>query len=145
MADTTPEQTTPAAPELPDWVQEMNSALDRRMGIQLVEVSPQRVVATMPVEGNTQPVGLLHGGANAVIAESVASVGAFAHARQFDEVAVGLDLNITHHRAVRRGTVTAVATPVHLGRTLATYEVEITDDQGRRSATGRLTCLLVAR
>ena len=111
------------------------------MGITVVEASAERVVGTMPVEGNTQPYGLLHGGASAVLAETLGSVGAMLHGRS-GRIAVGVDLNCTHHRAVRDGIVTGVATPVHLGRTTTTYEIVITDEQDRRVCTARLTCLL---
>nr|WP_255465016.1 hotdog fold thioesterase [Dermacoccus sp. PAMC28757] len=115
--------------------------LDERMGIEIVEASAERVVATMPVEGNTQPYGLLHGGANVVIAESVGSIGA-ALAAGPGRYAVGLDINATHHRSARSGIVTATATALSLGRTLAAYDVVITDDQGRRTCTARITCML---
>ena len=84
-------------------------ALNERMGIELVEASAERVVATMPVEGNTQPYGLLHGGASVVLAETLGSVGAAIHAAP-RELSVGVDINATHHRAARTGTVTGVAT-----------------------------------
>jgi uncharacterized protein (TIGR00369 family) len=112
------------------------------MGIEILEASPARVVGTMPVDGNTQPFGLLHGGASCVLAESLGSIGAALHA-QPDGMAVGTDINATHHRAARSGIVTGVATPLHLGRTIACYEVVISDDQGRRICTARLTCQLV--
>jgi 1,4-dihydroxy-2-naphthoyl-CoA hydrolase len=115
--------------------------LMERMRIELVEASAQRLVGRMPVEGNTQPYGLLHGGASAVLAETLGSVGAVLHAGS-GRVAVGIDLNVTHHRAVSSGMVTGVATPVHLGTTVATYEVVISDESDRRVATARLTCLL---
>jgi 1,4-dihydroxy-2-naphthoyl-CoA hydrolase len=115
--------------------------LMERMHIELVEASPQRMVGRMPVEGNTQPYGLLHGGASAVLAETLGSVGAVLHAGS-GRIAVGIDLNVTHHRAVTSGVVTGVATPVHLGSTVATYEVVISDERDRRVATARLTCLL---
>src|SRR3954449_12337161 len=118
-------------------------ALGDRMGVKLIEATPERVVATMPVEGNTQPYGLLHGGASCVLAETLGSVGAVLHgatlARPF---AVGVDINATHHKGVRSGTVTGVATPVHRGRTVVTYEIVITDGDGDRVCTARLTCLL---
>jgi len=116
--------------------------LNERMGIRLVEVSPERVVGTMPVEGNTQPYGLLHGGASVVLAESLGSVGSAMHAHP-DRIAVGVDINATHHRSAREGLVTGTATAVHLGRTSACYEVVITDDTGRRLCTSRITCALV--
>lgn len=116
-------------------------ALGERMGMQLVEARPERVVITMPVEGNTQPFGLLHGGASAVLVETAGSIGAALHAGR-EAMVVGLDINATHHRAAREGIVTATATPLSLGRTLTSYEVEVSDDQGRRVCTGRLTCLI---
>ncbi|KJS58715.1 PaaI family thioesterase [Streptomyces rubellomurinus] len=112
-----------------------------RMGIRILEASGDRVVGTMPVEGNTQPYGLLHGGASAVLAESLGSTAAALHGGP-TKYPVGVDLNCTHHRAVRTGTVTGVATAVHLGRTTATYEIVITDATGKRVCTARLTCLL---
>lgn len=115
--------------------------LGNRMGVQIVEASADRVVATMPVEGNTQPYGLLHGGASAVLAETLGSVGAMLHGGS-TKIAVGVDLNCTHHRGARSGLVTGVATPVHRGRSTATYEVVITDEAGKRVCTARLTCLL---
>ncbi|MET9061984.1 PaaI family thioesterase [Streptomyces antibioticus] len=115
--------------------------LGNRMGVQIVEAAADRVVGTMPVEGNTQPYGLLHGGASAVLAETLGSVGAMLHGGT-SKIAVGVDLNCTHHRGIRSGLVTGVATPVHRGRTTATYEIVISDEQDRRVCTARLTCLL---
>jgi 1,4-dihydroxy-2-naphthoyl-CoA hydrolase len=117
--------------------------LGERMGITIIEASPERVVATMPVEGNTQPYGLLHGGASCVLAETVGSIGAVLHGATVDRpYAVGVDINATHHRGVREGTVTAIATPAHRGRTAVTYDVVISDESGNRVCTARLTCLL---
>ncbi|ADD43502.1 PaaI family thioesterase [Stackebrandtia nassauensis] len=116
-------------------------ALGERMGIEVTHAEPGRVVGTMPVKGNTQPYGLLHGGASAVLAETLGSVGAMLHAGP-KRLAVGVDLNVTHHRAAREGTVTGVATPVHAGRTTTTYEVVISDEDGKRVCTGRITCLI---
>jgi uncharacterized protein (TIGR00369 family) len=116
-------------------------ALGDRMGMVLMEAGPQRVVITMPVEGNTQPYGLLHGGANAVLVEQAGSIGAAMHAGP-DHLVVGLDITCTHHRGVRDGIVTAVAEPLSLGRTVTSYEVRITDEGGRLVCTGRLTCLI---
>ena len=115
--------------------------LGDRMGIRVVEASPERVVGTMPVEGNQQPYGLLHGGASAALAETLGSIGAMLHAGP-GRYAVGVDLNATHHRSATSGLVTGVATAVFRGRTAATYEVAITDDQGRRITSCRLTCML---
>ncbi|MFD5649283.1 PaaI family thioesterase [Streptomyces sp. NPDC127039] len=115
--------------------------LGTRMGVQIVEASADRVVGTMPVEGNTQPYGLLHGGASAVLAETLGSVGSMLHGGA-SKIAVGVDLNCTHHRGARSGLVTGVATPVHRGRSTATYEIVISDEHNRRVCTARLTCLL---
>ncbi|MFD0269966.1 PaaI family thioesterase [Streptomyces sp. NPDC127106] len=115
--------------------------LGERMDIRILEAAPDRVVGTMPVEGNTQPYGLLHGGASAVLAETLGSVGAMLHGG-IDKIAVGVDLNCTHHRGARSGLVTGVATPVHRGRSTATYEIVISDEQDRRVCSARLTCLL---
>lgn len=123
-------------------MKDMNGALNDKMGIELVEVSAERIVATMPVEGNTQPYGLLHGGASVVLAESLGSIGSAVHGFP-DRVPVGVDINATHHRSARTGTVTGVATAVHLGRTSTCYEVVISDDQGRRLCTSRITCALI--
>ncbi|MEU3250451.1 hotdog fold thioesterase [Streptomyces sp. NPDC006997] len=112
-----------------------------RMGVQILEASAERVVGTMPVEGNTQPYGLLHGGASAVLAETLGSVGSMLHGGP-SKIAVGVDLNCTHHRAARSGLVTGVATPLHRGRSTTTYEIVITDEEDRRVCSARLTCLL---
>ncbi|WP_221176868.1 PaaI family thioesterase [Nocardioides pocheonensis] len=117
-------------------------ALNDKMGIEIVEISPERVVATMPVEGNTQPYGLLHGGASVVLAETLGSIGSALHAMP-DRLSVGVDINATHHRAATSGTVTGTATAIHLGRSSAAYEVVITDEQGRRICTSRITCALM--
>ncbi|WP_017597194.1 PaaI family thioesterase [Nocardiopsis lucentensis] len=119
----------------------MGSLADR-MGIEVTEASAERVAGRMPVEGNQQPFGLLHGGASCVLAESLGSIGSTIHAAQFGRVAVGIEINATHHRSATSGHVTGVAVPVHLGRTLATWEITITDDQDRKVCTSRLTCML---
>ena len=118
------------------------AALDTKMGIEIIEASPQRLVATMPVEGNTQPFGLLHGGANVVLAESLGSIGTQLHAGMERRI-VGVDINATHHKAATSGIVTAVATPISLGRTLCCYEVVITNESGQRTCTARITCLIL--
>jgi 1,4-dihydroxy-2-naphthoyl-CoA hydrolase len=117
-------------------------SLAERMGITF-EGDAHRMVGTMPVAGNTQPFGLLHGGASCVLAETLGSLAATAHAAQaFGGVAMGIEINATHHRSVRSGTVTGVATPLHLGGSVATYEIVISDEDGRRVCTARLTCVL---
>jgi 1,4-dihydroxy-2-naphthoyl-CoA hydrolase len=121
----------------------MEGTLLQLMGIVVSEASPERVVATMPVKGNTQPYGLLHGGASCVLAESLGSIGSALHAATYGKVAVGVDINATHHRAVREGVVTGVATPIYLGRTTTSYEIVISDERDRRVCTARLTCQLI--
>lgn len=120
------------------------SALDERMGIEVLEASAERVVARMPVEGNTQPFGLLHGGASCVLAETVGSVAANIHGAP-THVAVGIEISCSHHRGARSGFVTATATPAKAGRQVATYRIDIVDDEGLLVASARLTCLLRAR
>ncbi len=137
-------ETEAARSEQPDW-SDTNLAhadtLVERMGIKITEASPTRVVGTMPVAGNIQPYGLLHGGASCVLAETLGSVGSALHAGP-DKFTVGIEISATHHRAASAGYVTGVATQVHGGQTLATYEIVISDDHGRRVCTARLSCLL---
>jgi len=115
--------------------------LPGRMGIKILSASAAQVVATMPAEGNVQPHGLLHGGASCVLAETLGSTAAALHAgrRKFT---VGIEINATHHRAAAAGYVTGVATALHAGQTLASYDIVISDDRGRRVCTARLSCLL---
>jgi uncharacterized protein (TIGR00369 family) len=112
--------------------------LAERMGIKLVEVSANKTVGTMPVLGNRQPLGLLNGGANALLAETLGSIAANV-AGYPDRVAVGVDLNVTHHKGVREGIVTAIATPTHLGKSTGSYVIEIFNEKNERTASARLT------
>jgi 1,4-dihydroxy-2-naphthoyl-CoA hydrolase len=118
-------------------------ALGLKMGIQILEASPERLVGTMPVEGNTQPFDYLHGGANVVLAESLGSIGTALHAGPNRRI-VGVDINATHHKIALSGIVTGIATPISLGKTLCSWEIAITNDQGERTCTARLTCLILA-
>jgi 1,4-dihydroxy-2-naphthoyl-CoA hydrolase len=120
-------------------------SLNGKMGIELVEVTADRITATMPVEGNQQPYGLLHGGASVVLAESLGSIGSAIHAHGMDKIAVGVDINATHHRSATSGLVTGVATPVHRGRSSCCWEIVITDERGKRVCTSRITCALIPR
>jgi len=115
--------------------------LGERMGMEWLETTPQRVVARIPVAGNTQPFGLLHGGASAVLAESAGSVLANLNAGP-GRFAVGIELSCTHHRSAREGWVTAIATPLSVGRTLVTSQITVTDEEDRPVCTARLTCFL---
>jgi uncharacterized protein (TIGR00369 family) len=118
--------------------------LNDRLGIEIVDWTPGRMVATMPVDGNRQPYGLLHGGASCVLAEMLGSTAA-ALAAGPGRFPVGVEINASHHLSVRAGKVTAVCTPLHVGGSLATFQIEITDEGGRRTCTARLTCAYLHR
>ena len=120
-----------------------SGALDQKMGIKILEAEQGRIVGTMPVEGNTQPMGLLHGGANVVLAESLGSIGTSLHAGPLRKI-VGVDINATHHKSATTGLVTGVATAISLGKTLCSWEIVITNEAGERTCTARITCLILA-
>ena len=127
--------------EAVELLQATMGELNQKLGVTFVEASPERVVATMPVEGNRQPYGLLHGGASVALAESLGSCIAALNCPP-DRSAVGIEINATHHRSALSGLVTGVTTPLNVGRTLVTSETVVSDDQGRRVCTVRLTCML---
>ncbi|MCR2785716.1 MULTISPECIES: hotdog fold thioesterase [unclassified Microbacterium] len=128
-----------------EWVSRRGlGALADKMGIEFTEFTVDRCVATMPVEGNTQPVGLLHGGAYVVLGESMGSMAANLHAGP-GRLAVGTDINATHTRSATSGQVTAVCTPIHLGRSMTVHEIVVSDDDGRRCSTVRITNLIRER
>jgi uncharacterized protein (TIGR00369 family) len=114
-----------------------------RMGIQLKELSADRAVATMPVAGNTQPLGVLHGGAHVVLGESLGSFAANVHAHPWG-YAVGIEINATHHSSAREGIVTGTCTAVKLGRSLTSHEIKVTDEEGTLLSTIRITNYLRA-
>ena len=120
-----------------------SGALDQKMGIKILEAEPGRLVGTMPVEGNTQPMGLLHGGANVVLAETLGSIGTSLHAGPNRKI-LGVDINATHHKSATTGLVTGVATAISLGKTLCSWEIIITNEAGERTCTARITCLILA-
>lgn len=123
---------------------ELLGEFNAKMGLKLLEATSERVVGTIPVVGNRQPFGLIHGGANAALIEALGSVAAALNAAD-GRAPVGLELSCTHHRAARSGLVTGVCTPLSSGRTVSSFEVVITDEDGRRTCTGRLTCVLRER
>jgi uncharacterized protein (TIGR00369 family) len=134
----------PAMGDFLEIIKERGSgALDKKMGIEILEASPTRLVGRMPVEGNTQPIGLLHGGANVVLAESLGSIGTQLHAGPNRKI-VGVDINATHHKSATAGFVTGVATAISLGKTMCSYEIVISNDAGERTCTARITCLILA-
>jgi uncharacterized protein (TIGR00369 family) len=116
-------------------------ALAQKMEIDFVELSAEHSIARMPVAGNTQVIGLLHGGAHVVLGESLGSMSSAVHAGP-GRYAVGIEINATHSRSVTEGTVTGTCTALVLGRTLCTHEIVMTDDEGRRLSTVRMTNLL---
>jgi 1,4-dihydroxy-2-naphthoyl-CoA hydrolase len=137
-----------SVPELSEREQQIMAAFNSqgdetlagRMGIRIVAASPERVVGTMPVAGNVQPYGILHGGASCVLAESIGSLGAALQAGP-DRFTVGIEINATHHRSASSGLVTGVATLAHGGRTMSTFDIVITDELDKRICTARLSCL----
>jgi uncharacterized protein (TIGR00369 family) len=128
--------------DIPPEYADLQGSLNTKMGFELLTLTPELVVGRMPVAGNTQPYGLWHGGASCVLAETLASLGSFMHA-QPERISVGVDINATHHRSVTAGWVTGTATALQLGRSVASYEIVITDDPGKRVCTARVTCQLV--
>ncbi len=118
----------------------MRGELEERLGIEVIEFSRERVVATMPVTGNRQPFGLLHGGASAALAETLGSYhGSLVGGGR---APLGIDLNCTHHRSAVDGIVTGVSTPIHVGRTICTFDIVISDEARRRICSARLTVML---
>ena len=112
-----------------------------KMGIELLEISAEYSVARMPVLGNTQVVGILHGGAHVVLGESLGSISSAIHAGP-DKYVVGIEINATHSRSISEGWVTGTCTALVLGRTLCTHEIVMTDEQGRRLSTVRMTNMI---
>lgn len=127
--------------QLPEMHPELAAEqLATRMGVEILKASVDEVVGRMPVAGNRQPYGLLHGGANAVLAETLGSTLSALHALP-ERFPVGLELACTHHRSATSGYVTGTARPIHRGRSTSTSEIELVDDDGRRLCTAKLTCL----
>ena len=130
----------PAADE--NWVAANGAGeLAEAMGIEFLEFAVERTVGRMPVLGNRQTVGFLHGGAYVVLGETLGSLAANLHAGP-GRLAVGVDINATHTRSATEGFVTAVCTPVHLGGSLAVHEIVVTDEAGRRCCTMRMSNLI---
>jgi uncharacterized protein (TIGR00369 family) len=116
------------------------NTIHESLGVRAVEMSPDKVVFEMDVTPKVhQPMGILHGGASAVIAESAASIGAFLNCKPGEEYSVGTDLNISHLRAKTEGTVRATATPIRKGRTMHVWSIDITDEAGKLVAVARCT------
>jgi 1,4-dihydroxy-2-naphthoyl-CoA hydrolase len=133
---------TETQPQWADMVPAAEEQLADKVGVVITDWNEDRLVATMPVAGNRQPYGLLHGGASAVLAETLGSVCATMHATKQGRIALGLELSCTHHRAAKDGLVTGVCTPLNVGRTVSTFEIVVSDELGRRVCTARLTCVV---
>ncbi len=134
----------------PEIATALLAQLDRGMastiGIELTTLTPDKVIATMPVDSRTrQPFGLLHGGASAALAETVASIGAFLNVDPKTQAAVGLELNANHLRGKTDGIVTATATPIHRGRRTHVWEIRIEDESGRLVCVARCTLAIIDR
>ncbi len=129
-----------------DMREHLNRGMAATIGIELIIVTPDKVVATMPVDQRTrQPFGLLHGGASAALAETVASIGAFANIDKDKQAAVGLELNANHLRGKTDGIVTATATPIHRGRRTHVWEIRIEDEKNLLVCVSRCTLAIVDR
>jgi uncharacterized protein (TIGR00369 family) len=132
---------------LPDWYHAVGvTGLPKTLGIEILELTPQRVVATMPVDERTrQPFGILHGGASVALAETVASFGAVGLIDRERFVAVGQEINANHLRPKLDGVVTATAVPVHAGRTTQVWSIEIRDEAGKLVCISRCTMAVVEK
>lgn len=132
-----------------EWLANMNASckgtLAEALGIEITECDKTKVVATMPVDHRTrQPLGYLHGGASVALAETVVSIGGWMHAADEGKVVLGLEINANHLRSVRDGKVTAVGTPIHVGKTSQVWEVKILNDAGKPVCVSRCTLAVVA-
>jgi 1,4-dihydroxy-2-naphthoyl-CoA hydrolase len=128
-------------PDLAERFSTGGGELTQKMGIELLEISAARSVARMPVAGNKQVVGILHGGAHVVLGETLGSMSAAVHAGP-GRYAVGIDINATHTKSVSEGWVTGTCTAIALGRTICVHEIVMTNDAGERLSTVRITNLL---
>lgn len=135
-------QTNRTESAMEPWIIELGE-LDRKMGVRIIEESVDKVVARMPVAGNTQSFGLLHGGASLAVGEAVGSWAAVKYASTFGKVVVGVDVSATHHRSATQGDIIITATPIKLGRRMTSHDVVITDEQDRRICSMRITNLVV--
>lgn len=128
---------------LPTWLTDLVSPLDDKLGVEVIELSQERCVIKAPLAGNTQPLGLWHGGGSGVLVETAGSLAAMFFAHQSGKGAVGTELNVSHMRAPKGEHMTATATAMHLGRRTTTHAVEIVDDLGRICAVGRVSCQII--
>jgi len=138
---------TDSTNKIPEEIRDqLHRGMAATIGIELTLLTPDKVVATMPVDDRTrQPFGLLHGGASAALAETVASLGAFMNIDKDKQATVGLELNSNHLRGKTDGIVTATATPLHRGRRTQVWEIRIEDEKNRLVCVSRCTLVVVDR
>jgi uncharacterized protein (TIGR00369 family) len=133
-------------PNSPEVKAHLDKGMARAIGIDIKVLSKDKVIATMPVDDRTrQPFGLLHGGASAALAETVASLGAFMNVDPDTQAAVGVELNANHVRGKTEGVVTATATPLHRGRTIHVWDIRIEDEEAQLVCASRCTLAIVSR
>jgi 1,4-dihydroxy-2-naphthoyl-CoA hydrolase len=136
--------STPLENQIDDIARYATNGLAAHIGIEIVELSRERVVATMPVDDRTrQPYGLLHGGASVALAETVASIASIINIDQQHFRAVGIEINANHVRAKTEGIVRGTATPVHIGRSTHVWTIQIVDEQERLVCISRCTVAIV--
>ena len=129
-----------------DLNQRGENTLSELLGIQFTEVGEKTLTATMPVNERThQPLGILHGGANVVLAETIASTAANAVVDLAKYFCVGLEINANHIRSVKGGLVTAIAKPIHIGRTTHVWNVDIYNADGKQTCISRMTASVISR
>lgn len=134
--------TSEMTPEMADWLKARGlGELADRMGIKIVSINGNQGVATMPAEGNRQPLGMVHGGAYVVLAETLGSMCATLAAGT-DRHAVGIEINASHTKSCKAGLITATARAVSVGKNLATHEIAVEDEKGNRLSTVRITNFL---
>ncbi len=142
----TPQEIQSLSPEeLASKLNGIPGTLGSKLGIQITHATPGRILATMPVEGNRQPAGRLHGGASIALAEELASVGSWLNLDVSTQVAVGVDINATHIRGVTAGEVTAEATLTYRGRTTLVWNIVLRDERGKETCLARCTCQVIRR
>ena len=133
---------------MPVTVDEINrrgkNTLSDHLGIEFTEIGDEHLCATMPIDQRTiQPMGIMHGGASCVLAETVGSAAANYCVDQKNKVCVGLDINVNHIRSVRSGFVTGIARPFHIGKSTQVWEIKILDEQKQLVAVSRLTLAVI--
>ncbi|HLB52960.1 MAG TPA: hotdog fold thioesterase [Chlamydiales bacterium] len=134
----------------PITLEELNerakNSLSDHLGIQFTKIDDHSLTATMPVDFRTlQPVGILHGGASAALAETIGSAAGNYCVDQEKFICVGLELNINHLRMIKSGIITAITTPLHLGKKTQVWEIKITDTNSKLIAISRLTLMVIPK